>query len=379
MDIAKLDRFMQARPAQEEGVRWLAPFEPPLVLEGFAFFEQDGAYRRLPLDSDAVFSRAGRAALTELGTNTAGGCIRFRSSTGRVLVRARLAAACAMHHMPSTGQGGFDCYLRRPGGAWRYAGPSVFGHGETAYTAALWSGGDREEKEFLIHFPLYMGVKEVWVGVDADASVAAPAPRAVSGAAAVYGTSIDQGGCASHPGMAFPAILARALDVQIYNFGFSGNACLEPEMADVLARVPGLRLLVVDAEANAGPLGCLGRLPVFLARLRAACPRLPILVVSAPLGPLEAQQPGRVAQRTPGGRRSVTLWSRHARAAMHISLSWTAARSGRTAVKNILWTACIPRTWAFISWPKTCFPCWRVIWRKGKTPPSALPYPASMP
>ena len=297
MDIAKLDRFMQARPAQEEGVRWLAPFEPPLVLEGFAFFEQNGAYRRLPLDSDAVFSRAGRAALTELGTNTAGGCIRFRSSTGRVLVRARLAAACAMHHMPSTGQGGFDCYLRRPGGAWRYAGPSVFGHGETAYTAALWSGGDREEKEFLIHFPLYMGVKEVWVGVDADASVAAPAPRAVSGAAAVYGTSIDQGGCASHPGMAFPAILARALDVQIYNFGFSGNACLEPEMADVLARVPGLRLLVVDAEANAGPLGCLGRLPAFLARLRAACPRLPILVVSAPLGPLEAQQPDRVAQK----------------------------------------------------------------------------------
>lgn len=62
--------------------------------------------------------------------------------------------------------------------------------------------------------------------------------------------------------MAFPAILARALDVQIYNFGFSGNACLEPEMADVLARVPGLRLLVVDAEANAGPLGCLGRLPL---------------------------------------------------------------------------------------------------------------------
>lgn len=297
MDIAKIDRFMQARPAAEEGVRWLAPFEPPLALEGFAFFAQDGAYRRLPLDSDAVFSRIGRTALTELGTNTAGGCVRFRSSTGRVLVKARLASACAMHHMPSTGQGGFDCYLRRPGGAWRYGGPSVFGHGETFYTAALWNGGDREEKEFLIHFPLYTGVEEVWVGVDADAAVEAPAPRAADGTAAVYGTSIDQGGCASHPGMAFPAILARALDTQIYNFGFSGNACLEPEMADVLARVPGLRLLVVDVEANAGPLGYLGRMPAFLARLRTACPRLPILVVSAPLGPLEAQLPGRVAQK----------------------------------------------------------------------------------
>ena len=160
-----------------------------------------------------------------------------------------------MHHMPSTGQGGFDCYLRRPGGAWRYAGPSVFGHGETAYTAALWSGGDREEKEFLIHFPLYMGVKEVWVGVDADASVAAPAPRAVSGAAAVYGTSIDQGGCASHPGMAFPAILARALDVQIYNFGFSGNACpLEAQQPDRVAQKDAWRAAQRDAveQARAG-------------------------------------------------------------------------------------------------------------------------------
>lgn len=94
MDIAKLDRFMQARPAPEEGVRWLAPFEPPLVLEGFAFFEQDGAYRRLPLDSDAVFSRAGeppspswaqiqRAAVsvfaavrTRACPNTSCGCLR---------------------------------------------------------------------------------------------------------------------------------------------------------------------------------------------------------------------------------------------------------------------------------------------------------------
>ena len=336
MDIAKLDRFMQARPAPEEGVRWLAPFEPPLVLEGFAFFEQDGAYRRLPLDSDAVFSRAGRAALTELGTNTAGGCIRFRSSTGRVLVRARLAAACAMHHMPSTGQGGFDCYLRRPGGAWRYAGPSVFGHGETAYTAALWSGGDREEKEFLIHFPLYMGVKEVWVGVDADASVAAPAPRAVSGAAAVYGTSIDQGGCASHPGMAFPA----SRRWRTYWRACRACACwwwtLKP--------MPGR--LAVWAACPLSWRGC--------ARHARGCP----FWWSARRSVLWRPN-SRTAwrKRMPGGRRSVTLWSRHARAAMQISLSWTAARSGRTAVKNTLWTACIPRTWAFISWPAAFSPC----------------------
>ena len=58
-----------------------------------------------------------------------------------------------------------------------------------------------------------------------------------------------------------------------------------------------MRRLAADAAATAGPLRCMARLRDFLARLRAACPRLPILVVSAPLGPLEAQQPDRVAQK----------------------------------------------------------------------------------
>ena len=100
MDIAKLDRFMQARPAQEEGVRWLAPFEPPLVLEGFAFFEQNGAYRRLPLDSDAVFSRARRAALIrELDVKNALVFTRTKHGANKVagdLVKAGISAA-AIH------------------------------------------------------------------------------------------------------------------------------------------------------------------------------------------------------------------------------------------------------------------------------------------
>ena len=91
MDIAKLDRFMQARPAQEEGVRWLAPFEPPLVLEGFAFFEQNGAYRRLPLDSDAVFSRAGRAAQIQRAAASVFAAVRDACLSERVL---RLLAPC---------------------------------------------------------------------------------------------------------------------------------------------------------------------------------------------------------------------------------------------------------------------------------------------
>lgn len=98
MDIAKLDRFMQARPAQEEGVRWLAPFEPPLVLEGFAFFEQDGAYRRLPLDSDAVFSRARASRPHRAGHKYSGRLHPFSQQYG---TRACPSTSCGcLRHAP---------------------------------------------------------------------------------------------------------------------------------------------------------------------------------------------------------------------------------------------------------------------------------------
>ena len=297
MNFSELDQFMRLRPAGEEGMRWLAPFEPPLVLEGFAFFRTDGVYRRLPLDREPVLAAAGREALNQLSRQTAGGCVRFASNTGRVGVKVRLAAPCGMYHMPATGQGGFDCYLRRPGGPWRYGGVARFDPPDSAYTASLWSGGDREEKEFLLHFPLYMGVEKVWIGIEADASAAPPPPRAHAGAVAVYGTSIDQGGCASHPGMAYPAILARTLDVSVYNFGFSGNGWLDLELADILAGIPNLRLVVINAEANAAHVGTLHRLPDFLARLRQARPETALLVVSSAGGPLEAQNPDMVRRR----------------------------------------------------------------------------------
>lgn len=297
MNIADLDRFMALRPAPEEGVRWLAPFEPPLALEGLPFFVPGGPYRRLPLDTEPLLVGTGREAINRLSRQTAGACLRFSSNTGRVWVKVRLEAPCGMYHMPATGQGGFDCYLRRPGGEWRYGGVARFDPGSACYTSALWSGGDRGEKEFLLHFPLYMGVEEAWIGVEEDASLAPPSPRTRRGLLAVYGTSIDQGGCASHPGMAFPAILGRALDMETYNLGFSGNGCLEPELADVLVRTPGLRLAVIDTEANAAHVGLLHRLPEFLARLRRGRPEVSVLVVSSPDGPLEAQDPEKTAQR----------------------------------------------------------------------------------
>ena len=49
-----------------------------------------------------------------------------------------------------------------------------------------------------------------------------------------YGTSITQGASASRPGMAYPAIISRKLNVETMNFGFSGNGRFEESVGKAL-------------------------------------------------------------------------------------------------------------------------------------------------
>jgi hypothetical protein len=92
-----------------------------------------------------------------------------------------------------------------------------------------------------------------------------------------YGTSITQGGCASRPGMAYPALVSRALDVPIINLGFSGNGQMEPELADLLAELDPA-VYVLDALWNMTPQFVAERTAPFVRKLRAAHPNTPILL-----------------------------------------------------------------------------------------------------
>lgn len=64
-----------------------------------------------------------------------------------------------------------------------------------------------------------------------------------------YGTSILQGGVASRPGQAFTNILSRDLDVEILNFGFSGNGVMELSVAQFLTALPAAAF-IIDCNWN---------------------------------------------------------------------------------------------------------------------------------
>ena len=97
-----------------------------------------------------------------------------------------------------------------------------------------------------------------------------------------YGSSITQGGCASRPGNAYTAAVARRFNANHINLGFSGNALGEMEMAEYIADI-SMSAFVFDYDHNAPTLEHLENThkPMFDI-IRKSNPNLPIVMLTRP-------------------------------------------------------------------------------------------------
>jgi hypothetical protein len=86
-----------------------------------------------------------------------------------------------------------------------------------------------------------------------------------------YGTSITHGAYASSQALSYPAVAARALDVDVRNLGLAGSAFCEPEMA---AHIAGLDWDVATAEISVNMIEAGWSLDDFTASSRAFLLRL---------------------------------------------------------------------------------------------------------
>lgn len=265
---------MALKKADADGVLWFDPREEPFELSGFEWIKEDGVYRRLPVNPAWEI----RDAVDQLANHTAGGQLRFRSNSRRILVKVELRERSGMYHMPATGQSGFDLYIF-DGEEQKYWKTSRFSHDSISYQAELFNGNDAKTRVFTLNFPLYNGVNSVLIGLDQGSETEAPPAFKRPGKIVVYGTSITQGGCVGRPGMAYTNILSRDLDMQFVNLGFSGNGRGEPALAHLINEIPDKRMIVLDYEANAG-LSLKETLGPFVYVLRDKHPDIPILIMS---------------------------------------------------------------------------------------------------
>ncbi|MHA7966838.1 SGNH/GDSL hydrolase family protein [Paenibacillus sp. CAU 1782] len=275
------DRHMAVRRTNEDskeegGLIWHDPGAEPFRLSGFPWFSDDRLYRRLP----RYPSERLPDAVDWLADCTAGGQIAFVTDSEEIHIRAELKEGASMYHMAPSGQCGFDCYVGEPGRR-LHVGTASFTPGESKYASLLFRNKERRRHMVTIHFPLYQGVVEAAVGLSSTAGLEPPLPYDSDGKVIVYGTSITQGGCASRPGMAYPAQLARGINLEFVNLGFSGSGKGEPEMARVIADIHDPAALVLDYEANCGGIEMLAAtLPSFIAIYRKRHPHVPILLIS---------------------------------------------------------------------------------------------------
>ena len=179
-----------------------------------------------------------------------------------------------MAHMPATGMSGLDLYVNDEG-VWRWIGngrPSA-----QATQAVLASGIPEGNHEYLVYLPLYNGTKSLEIGVP-PASKPAARPAGHNKPIVFYGTSITHGGCASRPGMAYPAILGRRFGCPVINLGFSGNGKMDPEVGELLAELD-VAAYVLDCIPNMSPEMVTERVVPVVTALREARPDTPIIIV----------------------------------------------------------------------------------------------------
>ncbi len=261
----------------------------PVIGRGFADCVRpndtisDGFYTRLPADMQNV-----REALWDLGQNSAGIAIRFRTNSRAIGAQWEPLNNFGMSHMTPTGVKGLDLYALIDG-QWQFAGIAQ-PNGKKSRNMIV-KKMDGAMREYLLYLPLYDGVKSLKIGIDSTAVIEMPQVNdllPVNPATAAkedlpivfYGTSITQGGCATRPGMAFPAIIERKLHKETINLGFSGNGRMDKIMADKIAAIPA-SAYVIDCIENCTYQIVKDSTDYFIRTIAEANPDTPIYMVSA--------------------------------------------------------------------------------------------------
>jgi lysophospholipase L1-like esterase len=258
---------------EEVPLRWVDALE--LGLEGQGFGDVAHPYDRLPGRAEADV----REIIWTLAQHSAGLSVHFVTDSPRIAARWTVTNEnLAMNHMPATGVSGIDLYAREDNGNWRWA--AVGRPRQPTNEANLISSAPSGEHESMLYLPLYNGVTSVEIGILEEASIARASARPGGREKPIlfYGTSITQGGCASRPGMSYPAILGRHLQWATINLGFSGSAHMEPEMATLLAELDPV-VYVLDSAPNMTGEMIDERTVNFVKMLRSAHPETPIVMV----------------------------------------------------------------------------------------------------
>jgi hypothetical protein len=252
---------------ERDDIVWYDASKAPVTIHGAA----EGFFR-LPSDFPILdgFKR-----------QSTGVRVRFVTNSPFVAIRAFYEGDFTPTIMPPSSVWGFDLYKRRDEGSEVFVGgfrPPA--NALDGYESLLYTSG---ENCYTINFPLLKGVTELYVGVKEGSSFkTAPEYNYMGKPVVFYGSSITHGAAASRPGNTYPSMIAQKLGVDHINFGFSGNAKGEKEIAEYISNRK-MCAFVLDYHHNAYDLELLKSTHYdFYKTVRLKNPFIPIVMVTAP-------------------------------------------------------------------------------------------------
>jgi len=274
--IEEIDKNFAVGGMCSNDIVYTDAFENPFKIFGLPLAEGERVYCRLPQHTQKNLSES----VQYLSWHTAGGRVRFMTDSPFISIKAEIASGGDMPHMPRSGSSGFDIYSGSKENK-RYVASFMPQYGITSFEGIAYAS-EKIFQEWTINFPLYNGVKKLFIGLQQDSILEKAYEYSIEKPIVFYGSSITQGGCASRPGNSYPNIISRWLDADIYNLGFSGSAKGEPEMAHYIAGLD-MSAFIMDYDHNAPDVECLASThESFFKIIREAQPLLPVIIISKP-------------------------------------------------------------------------------------------------
>ena len=250
--------------------------KPPFAVYGLYNYKTEDFFKRLPDDVAAATSEG----VVSHCRHTAGGRVRFSTDSEYVAIKCDWLRTTRFSHLSVMGCSGFDMYIDTDvSGVSNFAGIFTPPYGVTEGYEAIIRFPDRRKRYLTINFPSYNRVANLYIGIQADATLGEGKKYRFDKPVVFYGSSITQGGCASHAGNTYQSILSRHIGFDFINLGFSGCGCGEDAVVDYMASLE-MSAFFADYDHNASIQGLRDTHLKMYQKIREKHPEIPYIMMS---------------------------------------------------------------------------------------------------
>ena len=250
---------------------------PEFRVYGLYDYKNGEKFKRMPEAAAEKVSEGVR----QLNYCTAGGRVRFTTTSGVIAVRATTPNSTQLSFGNPIGMAGFDIYISN-GLRDIYLASFTPNNGMFSETGMCdLKGLPGGKKEITLNLPLHQSINELYIGLIEDSDLETRPDYRFEKPVLYYGSSITQGLCASRPGMAYEAIISRKLDCNFINLGFSGKCYAELPMCEYLQTVD-CSAFVYDYDHNSGVEMLRDTHERLYRMFRDTHPETPVIIVGRP-------------------------------------------------------------------------------------------------